>query len=164
MGDVDDIMRLLGPGVRAASVPAPAPRLSTQFDTVPHLALDDPKHPYADKIGMVPTASAARFREYDRTPSPELVDSIRQHGIREPLIMIYGQQSGKLQLGEGNHRLAAAQQLGLSHVPVRVIRQTGGPYRNSDVSRQPQPAPVRAEADRHGYVKGDLHPREIGLL
>jgi hypothetical protein len=120
-------------------------------------------HPYEHQIGMVPTDVAARYREYDRTPPQHLVDDIKAHGIKEPLIMTYSKSTGNAMLGEGNHRLAAAQALGMTHVPVRVVRNSGEVGRNSDQSRYPKPVPSPVVPDQFGYVRGDLHPRDIGL-
>src|ERR1700722_14799505 len=49
----------------------------------------------------------------------ELVDSIRQHGIIQPLIV--RQAGARLELIAGERRWRAAQQAGLTHVPV-IIR------------------------------------------
>jgi len=52
----------------------------------------------------------------------DLVESIREEGIQEPLMLEYNPESGAVWLGEGNHRLAAARELGLDSVPVRAVR------------------------------------------
>jgi ParB family chromosome partitioning protein len=49
----------------------------------------------------------------------ELVDSIREHGIIQPLIV--RQVKGKLELIAGERRWRAAGELGLKEVPVRVV-------------------------------------------
>jgi len=82
----------------------------------------------------------------------ELSEDIKQHGFREPGIILYSQPSRTATLGEGNHRMAAAIQAGISHMPVRVVRY------NSEGSG----IPVRGyEPDQSGYVPGDLKPSEI---
>jgi ParB-like chromosome segregation protein Spo0J len=57
-----------------------------------------------------------------------LKESIRQHGIREPLVLeTSGPRVKKFNvpyfLIDGNHRLKAAKDLGLTEVPVRFIKQ-----------------------------------------
>jgi hypothetical protein len=61
------------------------------------------------------------YRDYVREPPPALVASLRREGWREgdPAILIFSRQGeGHAVLGEGNHRLAAAVELGIP-VPVR---------------------------------------------
>lgn len=114
------------------------------------------------KIGWVPTSTVASMREYHphelRDPAnvPHLAEDISEHGFKSPLIMEYGQNERTAYLGEGNHRLAAAERLGLSHVPVHVMRsmRTGSP--------RARRVPGAAE-DVTGYVPGNMHPSEIGL-
>jgi ParB family chromosome partitioning protein len=50
----------------------------------------------------------------------ELVDSIREHGIIQPLIV--REVKGKLELIAGERRWRAAGKLGLEKVPVRIVR------------------------------------------
>lgn len=58
---------------------------------------------------------------YPHEPSPDervdaVRDSIAEHGITEPLR--YRVHEGREHLADGNHRALAAEQLGLSHVPM----------------------------------------------
>ncbi len=50
----------------------------------------------------------------------ELVDSIREHGVIQPLLVSEGHPEGVFQLIAGERRLRAARLAGLSHVPVVV--------------------------------------------
>lgn len=54
-------------------------------------------------------------------PSSELVESIRQYGIINPLIAARRGQSTSLSVYIGNQRLAAARMLNLSKVPVVIV-------------------------------------------
>src|SRR5438105_2577078 len=58
-------------------------------------------------------------KDFAPEPLQELVDSIRQHGIIQPLIV--RQVGGRCELIAGERRWRAAQELGLSEVPV-IIR------------------------------------------
>jgi ParB family chromosome partitioning protein len=58
-------------------------------------------------------------KEFAADALQELVDSIREHGIIQPLIV--RQMDGRYELIAGERRWRAAQELGLSHVPV-IIR------------------------------------------
>lgn len=57
---------------------------------------------------------------YDESELDTLADSIREHGILEPLLA-RALSSGELQLVAGHRRLKAAQRAGLETVPVRVM-------------------------------------------
>jgi ParB-like chromosome segregation protein Spo0J len=80
---------------------------------------------------MVPTSEVDKYKEYDRRAVQhpgrdtdtinKLKEDISKNGITEPLILKYGVEDGKAHLWEGNHRLAAAKELGLKEVPVRVV-------------------------------------------
>src|SRR6266478_6239953 len=67
---------------------------------------------------IVPSSLQPR-KDFGRDALQELVDSIRQHGIIQPLIV--RQVSGRHELIEGERRWRAAQEAGLMQVPV-IIR------------------------------------------
>ena len=79
-----------------------------------------------------------KFREYDRTKmmnhTPEslnkLVNSIKENGFY-PVMLEYNPSTGFVKLGEGNHRLAIAKQLGLSKLPAVASRNK---YLNPEAS------------------------------
>ncbi|HSF80992.1 MAG TPA: ParB/RepB/Spo0J family partition protein, partial [Anaerolineales bacterium] len=58
----------------------------------------------------------------------ELVDSIREHGIIQPLVVSYDQASEQYTLIAGERRLIAARQAGASSVPV-IIREVNDQQR-----------------------------------
>jgi ParB family chromosome partitioning protein len=63
-----------------------------------------------------------RKGEFDQKDMRELADSIREHGIIQPLIVSPG-EDGTYILVAGERRLRAARQVGLSTVPA-IVRQT----------------------------------------
>jgi len=71
----------------------------------------------------------------DQARVDKLAASIAEDGITEPLILEFHPGTGLVWLGEGNHRLAAARQLGLDSVPVRGVRY------------EPTPSEVRLSGD-----------------
>jgi hypothetical protein len=106
----------------------------------------------AGDAAEVPTEWARQFQEYDRRANPiagsdldAIKASILQEGFRDPLIIEVG-LNGRISLIEGNHRLAAALELGLENVPVRVITSREGPA-GSRFSREgiSQPSIVRVQ-------------------
>src|SRR6266487_1802415 len=71
-----------------------------------------------DLAGIVPSALQPR-KDFGREALQELIDSIRQHGIIQPLIV--RQVGARFELIAGERRWRAAQEAGLSQVPV-IIR------------------------------------------
>ncbi len=128
-------------------------------------------------VGMVPTEYLRTLREYDRAgadPNPnsrKVIDGIRSDirsgkGITEPLQVEYNNKRQWGYLGEGNHRLQAAIEEGVSHVPVRVNRSYNGPkYRQErGVGGHIEHSPIPGVSPRdatEGYIPSDLHPKYL---
>lgn len=68
-----------------------------------------------DKIASNPWQPRTSF---DREKLEELAESIKKHGILQPLVVTKGSESDSYQLIAGERRLKAAEILGLSEVPV----------------------------------------------
>jgi len=68
--------------------------------------------------GVVPSALQPR-KDFGREALQELIESIRQHGIIQPLIV--RQNGARFELIAGERRFRAAQEIGLTTVPV-IIR------------------------------------------
>lgn len=122
--------------------------------------------PYARFTELVPVATVRQYREYTwrrgrcrLTPAEwdALAIDIVRAGFREPLVLLFNPANSHALLGEGNHRLAIAEELGLTHVPVRVCR--------SSMPRPEHPGSRRVEGCRipptTGYVPGDLRPSQV---
>lgn len=83
-------------------------------------------------VHMVPTHVAAKYVQQDRaTPEGELgshsrqsIDRIKQsiteHGWTTAISMAHDKENNWGAIIEGNHRVAAAKELGLSHIPAQV--------------------------------------------
>jgi hypothetical protein len=121
--------------------------------------LESLQHP---KVEYVDTDVMYEFREFDRIDDSmyssdafeNFKRSIQEEGIKEELLLIYHQYSKTAYLGEGNHRLRAARELGIDKVPVRVVRY------------QSEGKGIKVpgyQSNEHGYVPGDLSPSEIGI-
>lgn len=64
--------------------------------------------------------------EHDRQVMAELIESMRTEGYHQDKpILIYVEADGRAHIGEGNHRIRAAQAAGLENVPIDV-RYFGG--------------------------------------
>jgi len=97
----------LGALIGAPTVPAPR-----------HEANTDEKVHQIELASIIPSALQPR-KDFQREALQELVDSIRQHGIIQPLIV---RQSGaRFELIAGERRFRAAQEIGLATVPA-IIR------------------------------------------
>lgn len=108
-----------GGGLNRPAVPAAAPAASPQpaapappgppGEAVRRVALDQ----------LVPSPLQPRT-DFEAEQLRELMDSIREHGIIQPLIV--RQVNGKLELIAGERRYRASRELGLAEVPV-ITRQ-----------------------------------------
>jgi len=60
------------------------------------------------------------YDDFAKTGKPTLKESISKEGIKEPIEIMVSKKTGDMVLGEGNHRLKAATELGMDEVPVVV--------------------------------------------
>ena len=81
----------------------------------------------AEGVENVPVDKLLDFREFERelNPNPEtyhsdLVESIREHGVADPIIITYNPETRVAYIGEGNHRVKIAHMLGIENIPARV--------------------------------------------
>ncbi len=129
--------------------------------------------PYYRSMELVPIEVLKKYREYDRLKNlinrkryEELKADIIINGIKDIAIIMYGTETDTAILGEGNHRLAIAEELGIKAIPVRIVRQRNT-YQHSDESFPPQKVKgVIREKDEYGYQKhipADLSPSDIGI-
>jgi hypothetical protein len=122
---------------------------------------------------MVPIDALQHLREWDRRPGQDagadqaywdkLKGHIAEHGIEEPLSIEYNPKAGSGYLGEGNHRLAIAQELGMTHVPAYVYRSTKAA---PDWPMQPMHQPGQySMLDARGFSQFGqyMKPSDIGL-
>ena len=92
-------------------------------------------------------------RDGDHTPSADFVESVRRHGVLQPLLV--RSRGGRFQVMAGGRRLAAALEAGLSEVPCLVERVDDEQARalaaatNVPSAREASPAirPERPNAD-----------------
>jgi len=97
-----------GLGALIGARPALAPSISDSGDQIHQASLSS----------VVPSPLQPR-KDFGREALQELVDSIRQHGIIQPLIV--RRVNGRYELIAGERRWRAAQEIGLTEVPV-IIR------------------------------------------
>lgn len=107
---------LLGAGMDESENSRPA--------TIPMHASSSPPAPASDEISLelIDRNPFQPRRDFDQAAIDELADSIRKHGLLQPLL-VRARQDGEAgyQLIAGERRWRAAQQVGLETVPCRVI-------------------------------------------
>lgn len=65
------------------------------------------------------------FGKYPEDKWNEFLEDIKANGIRERIIVQVEPQLGLRYIWEGNHRVEAARQLGLTEIPAKVIYMGG---------------------------------------
>src|SRR6195256_5186083 len=90
-------------------------------------------------------------KEFGHEALQELVDSIRQHGIIQPLIV--RQVDGRYELIAGERRWRAAQQLGLNEVPVIVRRVSDLEVLEISLIENLQRADLNPIEEAQGYAR-----------
>lgn len=114
------------------------------------------------KTGKVAEISVEWLRQFtgnklrkNKEQMAEFIDNIILNGIKEPLMLVIGQKDRRVVLGEGNHRLYAAQAIGYKKVPVRVLRYNKlGDDRGIFYDKMSR-VPVK------GYFPADSSPLEV---
>ncbi len=107
----------------------------------------------AGLASIVPSPLQPR-KEFERESLQELVDSIKQHGIIQPLIVrpVAG-QAGKLELIAGERRWRAAQEVGLAHVPVIIRNATDLEVLEISLIENLQRADLNPIEEAQGYAR-----------
>jgi hypothetical protein len=97
-------------------------RLGYQDDMLPGSWLYDPR-----PMEFVPVEFLEQYAEFNRTGPRvnQVLREIQERGLDSPLIMTIT-ADGRAGLLEGNHRLAAARQLGWEYLPVTVTTSKSG--------------------------------------
>jgi len=136
------VRKALGRGLEALFPGAPPPGARVTGVTAPH------EVPLAD---IVPNPEQPR-RHFDAEALASLAESVRRHGLLQPLVV--RRVAGHYELIAGERRLRAAAEAGLESVPV-VLREGGGAEERlelaiiENVQRQNLTALEEAEAYRH---------------
>ncbi len=135
----------LGALIGTRPQPAPVPAPDVQADGTP-----------GEKVQQVPLSSIVASPLQPRTEfAPEalqeLVDSIRQHGIIQPLIV--RMVNGRHELIAGERRWRASQQLGLVEAPVIVREATDRDVLELSLIENLQRADLNPLEEAHAYAR-----------
>ncbi len=85
------------------------------------IEVDDDGNLWLNPAKLVPNPSQPRT-EFDPKKLEELSDSIREHGIIQPIIVEKAAEGGDFYIIAGERRTRAAKMLGLKKVPVRLSK------------------------------------------
>jgi ParB family chromosome partitioning protein len=134
----------LGKGLGALiGTPAVAPR-------VPDAVESGEKVHQINLASIVPSALQPR-KDFGREALQELIDSIRQHGIIQPLIV--RQVGARFELIAGERRWRAAQEAGLDQVPVIIRTATDMEVLELSLIENLQRADLNPIEEAQGYAR-----------
>jgi len=103
-----------------------------------------------DLAAIVPSALQPR-KDFGREALQELIDSIRQHGIIQPLIV--RQAGARFELIAGERRWRAAQEIGLATVPVIIRSANDLEVLELSLIENLQRADLNPIEEAQGYVR-----------
>jgi len=130
----------LGALISAGSAPSAGPFAEDDGERVTQLAL-----------GEVAVSPLQPRKEFAAEALHELVESIREHGIIQPLIV--RSVNGKHELIAGERRWRAAQEAGLTHVPAIVRTATDLEVLELSLIENLQRADLNAIEEAQGYAR-----------
>src|SRR5881398_2029161 len=134
----------LGKGLSAliAAQPAPAPGIA---------AVDDSEKIQRVSLYSITPSPLQPRKDFGADALSELVESIRQHGIIQPLIV--RAVNGRHELIAGERRWRAAQQLGLTQVPVIVRTASNREVLELSLIENLQRADLSPIEEAQGYAR-----------
>jgi 8-oxo-dGTP pyrophosphatase MutT (NUDIX family)/GNAT superfamily N-acetyltransferase len=112
-------------------------------------------------IGYVSTDALRKMHgnETERSGVEHYRESLRNgEGFKDPAMVIFDPKTHHAYLGEGNHRVQAAHEEGVSHVPVRVVR--GSVNNPAAQHMEHAETPYRGNLGED-YWPSDIHPSHI---
>lgn len=117
------IKRRLGRGLNALLGSGPDEGDPGRPATIPMHMASAPPAPASDEIALelIQRNPFQPRRDFDQAAIDELADSIRRHGLLQPLLVRTRPDGSGYQLIAGERRWRASQQVGLETVPCRVI-------------------------------------------
>jgi len=101
--------------------------------------------------------------DWDRGNLEDLAKSLKTRGVQEPVIIIVGWKDGYAYVGEGNHRVAAADIAGIDELPARIIMHKvvgEGMYRY-DVTKNLTFDPEEEKTDMFSKVQYYERPSQV---
>lgn len=132
---------------------------------------DEPGYKWGRYVALVPVHQLMRYKEYDRTGAQgyanskeninNIANDLSTHGIdglREPVHLNYDHNLRWGVLTEGNHRLAAALQAGVTHIPVMVHTRGSEASNKQKGVGAPLHMDTRLHEEDYDYHPSIVHP------
>ena len=122
-----------------------------------------------DRISFVDVELLDKIKEFDRrvqrVKSDEEIDELKnkiiKNGITEPVMIDYCPYDGTIKLGEGNHRLMIAKELGLPSLPATCIR-CSSTVPNYKMKLNPDNITPRENGQYGKYYYQPMNPEMLG--
>lgn len=97
----------------------------------------------------------------------KLREGISKEGIKEPIVLKYYAKDNAVRVLEGHHRIAAANELGIKNIPIKIIVEWDGSIKdgNADIGGQVFNPPKKldiSEYNKRNYYPTNIDPGEIG--
>ncbi len=86
----------------------------------------------------------------------ELVDDIKRNGFKEPVQIYLYRNEKRLNLGEGNHRLGVARELGIKKIPAIFFFYMGTSKKDKEDTKLLDDAIKKMKDDKHNQEMNDL--------
>jgi ParB/RepB/Spo0J family partition protein len=161
-GLIEDI----GAAYRATAAGITADGVEVEVRRTP---LDEAAEAHKAGLRMVPLASIVvttnTRKVFDETALAELAESVRAHGILQPIVLRpHGTESGKYELVAGGRRYRAAQLAELVEVPATVRNLTDREFLEVQLLENLQRVDVRPADEAQAFSKllaSHLSPEEI---
>ncbi len=139
----------LGKGLGALISSGPR---STSLAQAPHEALKPANRSEKSRLTSIVPSPLQPRKDFGEEALRELVDSIRQHGIIQPLI-VRRLNGGTHELIAGERRWRAAQELGLADVPVIVRTASDLEVLEISLIENLQRSDLNAIEEAQGYAR-----------
>jgi len=121
---------------------------------------------------LVPVSTLSKYMDFDRAGSEgygrgsadtinSIAEDLRKGGVnalREPLTINYDHNLKWGYLGEGNHRLAAAIQAGITHLPIRIDARSYAERKKDEGRGAPLHMDNRLHEEQTDYWPANVHP------
>lgn len=132
-----------------------------------------PGDPTQSVTKMLPVSLVKKYVEYDRegkqshgSASKETIDNLTNElksggSIKEPLMLEHHTGSQWGYLGEGHHRLIAAERAGLTHVPVFVYSGQGSGEKHAKYKKEGIGASLTLTSNFGNFPGDTYQPKEI---
>lgn len=126
-------------------------------------------HSSSDRIEFVDIELLDKIKEFDRkvqrVRTDEEVERLKQaiieNGITDPVMIDFCPYDGTIKLGEGNHRLMIAKELGLPSLPATCVRFGRG-VDNYKMKLNPDNITPREDGQYGKYYDQPMKPSKLG--